>query len=208
MHRMLRLWATGTRTILLLVLAMGLALTPAMAEEIEVSNHCTGGNGMPYAVATAKGFFKEVGVNISAIRGSSGGGTTIRNLLAGNMPFGEASMDAVVMAILRGTDLKIVDQSTNYTTQAWLTMPESPIKTLRDMKGRKIGFTNPQSTSEAMNLILLETLGWTTSDVKLVSTGGFGEGLTLLEHGGIDVMTAGEPLYSKSKGKYRALGWV
>ena len=208
MRRRRRVRAAGPFAVLCLILIITFSVSSVLAEEIEISNHCTAGNGMPYAVAKAKGYFKEVGVDITGIRGSAGGGTTIRNLLAGNLAYGEAAIDAVVLAILRGTDLRIVDQSTNYTTQAWLTMPESPVRSLRDIKGKRVGFTSPQSTSEAMNLLLLETLGFTTNDVKLVSTGGFGEGLTMLEHGGIDVMTAGEPLYSKSKGKYRVLGWV
>jgi len=47
----------------------------------------------------------------------------------------------------------------------WLTKPDSPIRTLNDLKGKRIGFTNPQSTSQAMDYLLLEAAGLTTANV-------------------------------------------
>ena len=40
---------------------------------------------MPYAVAMAKGFFKQQGADITGILSSDGGGTTVRTLLGGNL---------------------------------------------------------------------------------------------------------------------------
>jgi NitT/TauT family transport system substrate-binding protein len=181
--------------------------TPAMADELEVSNYGVAENGFPYAVALAKGFFKEAGADITEIRGSSGGGTTIRNLLASGIAYGDVSLATAVAAILRGTDLKIIGQSSYATAVAWITMPNSPLKSIRDIRGKRLGHTNPQSTTEALNTILCESLGFGATDVVKVSTGGFGEGLALLEHGGIDAMAIGEPLLSKSRGKYRVLAF-
>ena len=64
---------------------LGLALAgAAQAEDIVVSNYGVSANGMPFAVAMAKGFFKQEGANVTGILTSAGGGTTLRNMLAGN----------------------------------------------------------------------------------------------------------------------------
>src|SRR6516164_7667028 len=62
--------------------------TIVRAEQIVVSNYGIAANGMPYAVAMEKGFFKQEGADVSGILSSSGGGTTIRNLLGGNLSYG------------------------------------------------------------------------------------------------------------------------
>jgi NitT/TauT family transport system substrate-binding protein len=83
--------------------------------------------------------------------------------------------------------------------------PGSPIKSVKDFKGKKIGYTNPRSTSQALARLLLQSAGYTEADAELVKTGGFGEGIAALESGQIDVAPITEPLWSKVKDKYRAV---
>ena len=54
--------------------ALVFALLPlaAQAEEIVVSNYGVTTNGMPYAVAMAKGFFKQQGADVTGILSSDG----------------------------------------------------------------------------------------------------------------------------------------
>jgi NitT/TauT family transport system substrate-binding protein len=82
---------------------------------------------------------------------------------------------------------------------------DSPIKTLKDLKGKKIGYTNPRSTSQALAVLLLEKAGYKPEDAELVKTGGFGPMLAALELDQIDVAAVTEPLWSKVKDKYRVL---
>src|SRR5258706_11879412 len=140
---MRRPFALFVRTLLAgLVATMGAA---AGAEEIVVSNYAVSANGMPFGVALAKGYFKDEGLNITGLISSAGGGTTLRNMLAGGgVPYGEVNPGVVVSAVLAGADLKIV--SDNVLTVAefvWAVKPDSPIKTIKDFKGKKIGYTNP-----------------------------------------------------------------
>ena len=39
---------------------------------------------------------------------------------------------------------------------AWLVKKDSPIKTIADLKGKKIGYTNPRSTSQALDILYAE----------------------------------------------------
>ena len=179
----------------------------ASAEEIAVGNYGVSANGMPFGVALAKGYFKEEGLNITGLISSAGGGTSLRNMLAGaGTPYGEVNPGVVVSAILAGADLKII--SDNVLTVAefvWAVKPDSSIKSVKDFKGKKIGYTNPRSTSQALARMLLQQGGYTEADAELVKTGGFGEGIAALESGQIDVAPITEPLWSKVKGKFRAV---
>src|SRR5215469_847318 len=192
---------------ILAVTLMAWSTSHVAAEEIAVSNYAVSANGMPFGVAMAKGYFKDEGLNITGLISSAGGGTTLRNMLAGGgVPYGEVNPGVVVSAVLAGADLKIV--SDNVLTVAefvWAVKPDSPIKTLKDLKGRKIGYTNPRSTSQALANMLVQSAGLKPDEVELVKTGGFGEGIAALDSGLIDVAPITEPLWSKVKGKYRAV---
>jgi NitT/TauT family transport system substrate-binding protein len=190
----------------LAVCAMALLTSPAKADDIVVSNYGVSANGMPFAVAQAKGYFKEEGANVTGILSSAGGGTTLRNMLAGNAPYAEVNPNAVIQGIQQGADIKII--SDNVLTVAefvWAVKPDSPIKTIKDLKGKKFGYTNPRSTSQALATMVLQTGGLKTDDVELVKTGGFGEGVAALDIGVVDIAPVPEPLWSEFQGKYRAI---
>jgi NitT/TauT family transport system substrate-binding protein len=176
------------------------------AEEIAVGNYGIAANGMPFAVALEKKFYQAEGANVTGIISSQGGGTSIRNMLAGGVAYGEANPGVTAVAILQGADLKII--SDNVLTVAefvWAVKPDSPINSIKDFKGRKIGYTNPRSTSQALAILLLQAAGLKSDDAELVRTGGFGEGVAALDLGLIDVAPMVEPVWSKYKAKYRAV---
>ena len=64
------------------------ALPDARAEDIGAANFGAASNGMPWAVALEKGFFKEAGVDITGVISSLGGGPDLRVLLGGNLRVG------------------------------------------------------------------------------------------------------------------------
>src|SRR5215470_2875349 len=194
------------RRLLLGAIVLALSLSPAHGEEIVVSNYAVTTNGMPYAVAMAKGLFKQNGADVSGILTSEGGGTTVRTLVNGNLAYGEVNPSAAVVAIQQGADLKIISDNVQTVAEfIWAVKPDSPIRTPADIKGRKIGYTNPRSTSQALAILILESLGLKPEDAELVKTGGFGEGVVALDIGAVDITPIPEPLWSKYRGKYRAV---
>jgi NitT/TauT family transport system substrate-binding protein len=197
------------RAVFALAVTSGLAMThatQARSEEIVVSNYGVTVNGMPYAVAQALGYFEEEGADVTGILSSSGGGTTIRNLMGGSLAFGESSLASVVAAAQQGAELKIISGNAHTVAEFyWIVMPDSPIKGVEDLKGKRLGFTNPKSTSQALDILLLGQLGLQREDVELVKTGGFGPMLVALEEGGIDAGPVADPMYTKNKEKYRVI---
>jgi NitT/TauT family transport system substrate-binding protein len=178
----------------------------AEAEQIVVSNYGIAANGMPYAIAMEKGFFKAEGADVTGILSSNGGGTTIRNLLGGNLDYGEVDLAGTVTAIEQGNDLHIISDNVLTVGEfVWAVNPDSPIKTLADFKGHKIGYTNPRSTSQALNVLLLQTIGLTQADVNTIKVGGFGEQVVALDIGAIEVATLADPVWSKNSAKLRTV---
>src|SRR5271156_3770850 len=189
-----------------LALAALLPLRAMAAEQIVVSNFGVAANGMPYAIAMDKGFFKAEGADGSGILSSAGGGTTVRNLMTGHLSFGEIDLAGTVAAIQQGADLKIVsDDVLTVAEFVWAVKPDAPIKTIADLKGRKIGYTNPRSTSQALDILLLEAAGLKPDDAELVKTGGFGEAVVALNLGLIDASAIADPVWSKNKSQFRVL---
>ena len=106
-----------------------LSFATVHAEEIVVSNYGVTTNGMPYAVAMAKGFFKQHGADVTGILTSEGGGTTVRTMLGGNLAYGEINPTATVIAIQQGADLKIVSDNVQTVAEfVWAVKPDSPIR--------------------------------------------------------------------------------
>ncbi len=190
-------------------IALGALVVSAVgvrAEEIVVSNYGVSANGMPYAVAMAKGYFKDEGANVTGIVTSAGGGTTLRNMLAGNVPYGEVNPNVVVAAIQQGADIKIISDNVSTVAEfVWAVKPGSSIQSAKDLKGKKIAYTNPRSTSQALASLVLQSGGLKTEEAELVKTGGFGEGVAALDNDLVDVAPIPEPLWSKFKDKYRAI---
>lgn len=178
----------------------------AQADQIVVSNYAVSTNGMPYAVALEKGYFREERANVTGIITSAGGGTTLRNMIAGGVPYAEVNPTVAIAAIMQGLDLVMI--SDNVLTVAefvWAVRADSPIRSMQDMRGRKIGFTNPRSTSQALANMLIQQAGLPQGSVELVRTGGFGEGMAALERGIADAIPLPEPLLTQHGSKYRVI---
>src|SRR5690348_9130427 len=185
--------------------AIALVASAASAEQLAIGNYGSSANGMPFGVALHKGFFKEEGIDVTGLIASQGGGTSVRNAMSG-VPYGEANPGAIAVAIQQGADLKIVsDNVLTIAEFAWLVKKDSPIKTIADLRGKKIGYTNPRSTSQALDILMLKKAGLKPEDAELVKTGGFGPMVAALELGQIDVAPVTEPLWSKVKDQFRVL---
>jgi len=178
----------------------------AHAEEIVVSNYGVSINGAPFAVALAKGYFQEEGADVTGIITSAGGGTSLRNMIAGGVPYAEVNPTVAVAARHEGADIRMIaDNVLTVAEFLWVVKPDSEIQSMEDVRGKKLGYTNPRSTSQGLVQELVKRSGLSIEDVELVRTGGFGEGVAALDSGIIDVTPMPEPLWSKFKDKYRPI---
>ena len=162
-----------------------LAATSAPAEKLTVSQYGRIIATLPWAVALEKGFFKEANLDVDGITAGAGGGTSVRNMLAGSLPFAELSTSAVVAAVKAGVELKIVDTASNHPGElAWASKPNANIKSIKDLVGKKIGFTNPKSTTEMVLRAAVAKEGL-AGKIELLAMGGLGPAITALNQGAI-----------------------
>ncbi len=185
--------------------------TAARADDIVVTHYGSLLYGVPYAIAMEKGYFKDAGVDIKGILTSKGGGTSVRNMMAGDTLFAEVALPAALSAIKEGFNIKIISGGTNGRSSFWVTRPNEAIDKAADLKGKRFVYSRPKSVSEAMTLAVLKSWDVPAADVKMVAIGDFGAGLTALEHNKVDVAIIPEPIYSqkeKAGVKYKTLGWL
>lgn len=185
--------------------ALTLASVPAKAEEITVTHWGALMYGTPYAVALKKGFFKQAGIDITGILTSKGGGTTVRNVLEGGLPFGEVALSAAVAAMQENTDIKIVMMGVRSAADIyWVVKPDSPYKTLKDLVGKKLAITSPKSVTDSLSTMVLNKHGL-FDKIERPALGTVGAGLTALDKGAVESASLIDPLYSARKDKYRVI---
>jgi len=181
----------------------------ARAEQISVTQWGVGLYGAPYAVAMDQGLFKGAGIDVTGILSSYGGGSTVRNMLAAETPYAEVALSAAIAAAAQGVPLVIVNAGTrNVAEFVWVTMPNSPIREMKDLVGKKVGFTAPKSATEMLLIMSLEAGGVKPDSVQRIATGGYGPGLTAMEQGGVVAAPIIEPAWTKDRDKYRPVFFV
>ncbi|HMK78518.1 MAG TPA: ABC transporter substrate-binding protein [Xanthobacteraceae bacterium] len=183
--------------------------TAARAETITVTHWGSAFYGAPYAVAMAKGFFRKRGLDITGILTSAGGGTSVRNTLAGDLPFGEVALPAALLAINAGQPIKLIAGGVESVADIlWITQPDAPYNSIKDLAGKKVAFTTPGSVTNMLILMCLKSAGMEPKDVKLLPAGDNGANLAAVLNRAVDAAMNGEPLYSENKGRIKPVFWT
>ena len=197
------------RTFAALAASLWLATGPALAESITVTHWGAAFYGAPYAVAMEKGWFKTPKFDVTGIITSTGGGTSVRNTLASDTPIGEVALPAAIEALRSGAKLKIIFSGVGTVAeQVWATRPGEPYKSIKDLKGKKIGYTRPASVTNMLILMALEEAGMKPNDVELVAVGGTGAILAAVLQGSIAAGNISEPLWTRDKAKLQPVFWI
>ena len=191
-------------------LALGcvLALTawaaprPAAAEQITVTHWGVLMYGAPYAIAIEKGYYKEAGLDIDGVLTSKGGGTTMRNVMASSLPYGEVALSAALAAMKQGIDLKIIHTGVRTAGEIlWVTLPDSGISSVKDLAGKKVAFTSPKSVTDMLLTMVSDKHGIKS---ETVAAGGIGAGLTMVEQKAVVAAPVMDPIWSKVSGQVQA----
>lgn len=157
-------------------------------------------NGMPWKVAQSKGFFEREGIVLDKVLPAEGGGATLHNVIAGNLPFGQVATSSLVNAHIKGAPIKIIAGASQVPFEiGWAVLKDSPIKNVKDLEGKTWGFTNAGSVTEAMSFLVPKHAGLDMEKTKRVATGGVGAGIALLQSGDVDI-TFIPPLMEKEQG--------
>lgn len=93
---------------------------------LSVSHYPTLLYSVPWAVAIEQGYFEARGIQLEEIVGSSGGGTTVRNVVTDGLPLGAVATPAAINAFNEGSSLKILGGAIGNTADvSFVTLPPS-----------------------------------------------------------------------------------
>jgi sulfonate transport system substrate-binding protein len=138
---------------------------------------------------------------------SAGSNKALEFLNAGSLDFGSAAGAAALIGKVNGNPLRTVYVFSKPEWTALVTMPDSPIKAVIDLKGQRVAVT--RGTDPHIFLVrALAQVGLSERDVKLVLLQ-HADGRTALERGdvaawaGLDPMMAAAEIESKARLFYR-----
>ena len=139
----------------------------AAAENIRVSYASLSTSYMDHVVAMERGYFREEGLQIEAVR--AGGGVATPALLSGQLHFSTSASSALSGAI-RGGPLKIV--YTNLSSFTYKLVSNKPeIRTIKDLIGKKVAIATFGDTFHLSTLLLLKKHGISPSSVLFIAVG-------------------------------------
>ena len=194
---------------IILIAALGLAAAaPADASDLLVTQYKNDPSGAPYGIALEKGFFTAHGLDITGIISGAGGGSSVRNAIASDLGYGDVTAAPVIAAAEQGQDVKIISITGRWLADlVMIVMPNSPLKTPADLKGKKFGISNPKSLGEMMGVLVMEQAGLKQGDVQMTALGSLSGALTALENDVVDVTSIPIILFRTRGGesKYRVL---
>ena len=156
-------------------------------------------------MAVEKGYFDDAGIKIDQVIAGAGGGTTLRNVLASDLPYGEVATSAAIAASRAGLDVVIVNTSSSHIGEISLVADaKSDVRKMADLAGKKAGYTAPKSTSDVLLRLALKEKQM-TDKVETIATGGFGPGITALTTGAIAAAPMIDPILTLEADKYRVI---
>jgi NitT/TauT family transport system substrate-binding protein len=82
--------------------------------------------------------------------------------------------------------------------------PNSPLKTVKDLVGKKLAITSPRSVTDSLTTMVLNKHG-IFDKVERPALGTVGAGLTALDKDAVDSASLIDPLFCARKDKYRVL---
>lgn len=136
----------------------------------------------------------------------------MRVATAGSADMAIGGAPAGVLAALQDDGVKLVAPFNNENPFLVITRADSPINTVHDLRGRKLGFSRPGSASQGILNLMLERAG--VRDVQWVATGPMGDTWTAVRGGVVDAgwsqdpMAAGLVLKGEAKVVVRAAEYV
>jgi NitT/TauT family transport system substrate-binding protein len=152
--------------------------------------------GAPMAIATAKGYFEQEKLDLQTIDTPGGSGTV--QVIMQTTHVGMPSTIGGVIAYSKGIhDLRLVSGIFNAASTYFIAPADSPV-TADDLRGKKIGTSDPNSITTYFGNLLASKKGLTPGkDVEIVYVGEPPNAWTAVKKGVVDVAWSVPPFGTK-----------
>ncbi|WP_394117853.1 ABC transporter substrate-binding protein [Xanthobacter lutulentifluminis] len=185
-----------------LVLAGAPVATPARAQTAEKPKLTLGVGGkpllyyLPLTIAERKGFFKDEGLDVT-INDFGGGAKSLQALIGGSIDVVTGAYEHTIRMQAKGQDIVSVIELGRFPGIVLVARKDRPIKSVKDLKGAKIGVTAPGSSTNFFVNFLLAKDGLKPEDVAFIGVGGGASAVAQMKRGEIDAMSNLDPVITK-----------
>jgi NitT/TauT family transport system substrate-binding protein len=175
------------------------ALGHANAEDVKITDKWSFANANPAFLPgiafqwvgdyPALNFYKQEGIDVSW-HGSQGATACIQFLLRKQVDSCVLAQDQVLLQAAQGNRLPLTfayDYTYKITNQ-FAVKPNSPIKTIADLKGKKIGITSLAHDTYTFGKLVFKGLGIDENNVQFLVAGNGGQAAELLYSGQVDAL--------------------
>jgi NitT/TauT family transport system substrate-binding protein len=194
------------RMVLLTLLLVSLVAVPAFAqvpkpEKSKVTLVVGGKQGLiylPLSVAEKLGYFKEAGLDVD-IQALAGGGQALRALVGGSADVVSGFFDHTIQMLAQGKRIKAVVMQQRYPGLILLVSKhayDQGVRSLADLKGKKIGVTAPGSSSHFFVNYLMQSAGVPLDQFAVLGVGLGSTAIASIRNKQIDALSALEPSVS------------
>ena len=125
---------------------------------------------LPFEVAVRRNFFRDEGLRVKLVY-MKGGALAMQSLLGGSVDFVGTPMDVVVSAHGSGKDPVMVASTSSLPFFALVTAPNARIERVADLRGKKIGVGNLNTTDHLLVRYLMEKNGIDDASAQFVPLG-------------------------------------
>jgi NitT/TauT family transport system substrate-binding protein len=161
-------------TAVIIALALFLASPPPSSADTTLSvgkANATSDAIIPVNVGDELGIFKKHGLTLK-IQDFGGGSKMAQALVAGSIDIGDGAGTEMAF-VAKGAPMMTICESTAPAPFLGIGVPwDSAIKTLDDLKGKRIGVSSPGSFSEWSGHVLARKKGWGETGVTTIAIGG------------------------------------
>lgn len=183
------------------VLAFGIGGANAQQVEKKDLKLAVGGKPLlyylPLTVAERLGYFKEAGLNVE-INDFGGGAKSLQALVGGSADIVTGAFDHTVQMQAKGQPITAVALLGRYPGIVLAAVNKAgTIKSIKELKGKKIGVTAPGSSTNFMVNYLLTQHGMTPEDVSFIGVGGGPSAVAAVKRGEIDAIANLDPVISQ-----------
>jgi NitT/TauT family transport system substrate-binding protein len=152
----------------------------------------------PFHLAMKEGFFEDEGLNVSFVDSPSGG-ESVGKLVSGEVDISYASYTPFFLAESRKAaqdkgGVKIVADAASAGPNSTMVVavPNSPVKSIKDMAGKRVAITATGTISDLLTMSTLKTNGVDYKSIKWVPTP-FPATAAQLKQGNVDAAFVTEP---------------
>jgi NitT/TauT family transport system substrate-binding protein len=150
----------------------------------------------PWAIAQEEGYFAQEGLEVD-LPLAKGSMVAIQQLVNGKGQYAQLPPDGVIIANSKGADLKFYYSFITKNPFPLAVEENSPIKSLADIKGKKIGVYSLSAVQFYTSQAIMKSVGLEKDkDYQMIDVGSGASALAALQRGDVDVLAHDILIYS------------